>query len=54
VDVPGVGKVPMMKAALYPFDVEVAELFKVKNGKIREIEAFMISLPYRSDTGWDR
>ena len=54
VDVPGVGKVPMMKAALYPFDVEVAELFKLKNGKIREIEAQMISLPYRSDTGWDR
>jgi hypothetical protein len=54
VDVPGVGAVPMMKAALYPFDVEVAELFKVKNGKIREIEAYMISLPYRSDTGWDR
>jgi hypothetical protein len=54
VEVPGVGKVPMMKAALYPFDVEVAELFKVKNGKIREIEAYMISLPYRSDTGWDR
>ncbi len=54
VDVPGVGKVPMMKAALYPFDVEVAELFKLKDGRIREIEAQMISLPYRSETGWDR
>jgi hypothetical protein len=54
VDVPGVGKVPMMKAALYPFDVEVAELFKVKDGKLREIEAEMISLPYRSGTGWDQ
>jgi len=53
VDVPGVGKVPMMKAALYPFDVEVAELFKLKNRKIREIEAEMVSLPYRSRTGWD-
>ncbi|MEI9963861.1 MAG: hypothetical protein WDM92_03360 [Caulobacteraceae bacterium] len=54
VDVPGVGKVPMIKAALAPFDVEVAELFKLKHGKIREIEAEMVSLPYRSDTGWDR
>ena len=53
VDVPGVGKVPMMKAALYPFDVEVAELFKVVDGKLHEIEAEMISLPYRSETGWD-
>ena len=53
VEVPSIGKVPMMKAALYPFDVEVAELFKLKNRRIREIEAEMISLPYRSETGWD-
>jgi hypothetical protein len=33
--------------------VIVAELFKVRDGKITDIEAQMVSLPYRSDTGWD-
>lgn len=42
-----------IEAALNPMDVIVAELFKVDGGKITEIEAQMLSLPYRSDTGWD-
>jgi len=52
-EMPGKGKQKMIEAALNPMDVVVAELFKVKDGKIHEIEAQMVSLPYRSDTGWD-
>jgi len=47
------GKQKVMEAALNPMDVVVAELFKVRDGKIYDIEAQMVSLPYRSDTGWD-
>lgn len=50
---PGRGKVKFIEAALNPMDVVVAELFKVRNGQITDIEAQMVSLPYRSDTGWD-
>jgi len=52
-DSPGRGKVKFIEAALNPMDVVVAELFKVRDGKITDIEAQMVSLPYRSDTGWD-
>jgi hypothetical protein len=52
-DSPGRGKVKVMEAALNPMDVVVAELFKLQDGKITDIEAQMVSLPYRSDTGWD-
>jgi hypothetical protein len=29
------------------------EVFKVIDGSIREIEAFMVNLPYRTGSGWD-
>ena len=29
------------------------ELFKIQNGRIREIEANMVSLPYGAGSGWD-
>ncbi len=51
-DVPGVGKVPMVSAALRPFSVVIAETFEIKNGLIREIEADMTKLPYGAGTGW--
>ncbi len=54
VDVPGHGKQKMTAAALRPFDVVIAEAFRIKDGKIREVEAVMTSLPYGSDTGWDK
>jgi len=41
-------------AALRPFDVVIFEAFRIKDRKIREVEAVMTSLPYMSDTGWDR
>ncbi|MET0282634.1 MAG: hypothetical protein ABW278_16115 [Steroidobacteraceae bacterium] len=53
-DAPGRGKVKVMEGALNPMDVIVAELFKVQDGRITDIEAQMVSLPYRSDTGWDK
>jgi hypothetical protein len=51
-DVPGVGKVPMVPAALRPFSVVIAETFEIKGGLIREIEADMTKLPYGAGTGW--
>jgi hypothetical protein len=53
VEVPGVGTVEMIPIARRPFTVVVSELFKVVNGKIREIEAIMTSLPYGAKSGWD-
>ena len=53
VEVPGIGTVEMMPIARRPFTVVVSELFKIKNGKIREIEAIMTSLPYGAKSGWD-
>lgn len=42
----------MFPSALRPFNVVVSELFKIENGQIREIEAVMTELPYRSQTPW--
>jgi hypothetical protein len=53
VEVPGIGTVEMIPAARRPFTVAVHELFKVVSGKIREIEAIMIALPYGAGSGWD-
>jgi len=35
-----------MSAAKRPFNVDVAEAFRIKNGMIRKVEALMTSLPY--------
>jgi len=53
VEVPGLGTVEMIPIARRPFTVVVSELFKIKSGKIREIEAIMTSLPYGAKSGWD-
>ena len=36
----------MGAAATRPFAVDVAELFRIKDGQIRKVEALMVSLPY--------
>jgi hypothetical protein len=36
----------MGAAATRPFSVDVAELFRIKDGQIRKVEALMVSLPY--------
>lgn len=51
-DVPGIGKIDMPPSAKRPFSVEVAEFFKVENGKIRQVEGVQLALPYKSPTGW--
>jgi hypothetical protein len=53
-DVPGIGKIDMPPSAKRPFSVEVAEFFKIQNGKIRQIEGVQLALPYKSPTGWDK
>jgi hypothetical protein len=52
VDVPGVGKVDESPAALRPFSEEVAELFKIKDGKITAIVAVMTGLAFGGTSGW--
>jgi hypothetical protein len=54
VDVPGVGMVPALATTDRPFAVGIMEIFEVKDGKIHEIEAVMITLPYGAGTGWEK
>ena len=49
---PGVGKVDESAAALRPFSEEVAEIFKIKDGKIDSIIAVMTGLPFGDTSGW--
>ena len=51
-DVPGIGKIPMPPSAKRPFNVEVAEFFKIQNNKIRQVEGVQLALPYKQPTGW--
>ena len=51
-DVPGFGKIPMPPSAKRPFNVEVAEFFKIQNNKIRQVEGVQLALPYHQPTGW--
>ena len=52
VNVPGVGKVDESAAATRPFSEEVAELFKVKDGKLHDVVAVMVTLPYGATSNW--
>jgi len=51
-DVPGIGRIDMPPSAKRPFSVEVAEFFKIVNGKIRQVEGVQLALPYKQPTGW--
>ncbi|MGC2419533.1 MAG: hypothetical protein WA434_17450 [Candidatus Acidiferrales bacterium] len=52
VEVPGVGKLDESAAATRPFSEEVAELFKVENGKLHDVVAVMVTLPYGATSNW--
>jgi hypothetical protein len=52
-DIPGYGEYKYTGAAHRPFTTVIPEMFKIKNGKIVEIEATMASLPYGSRSHWD-
>jgi hypothetical protein len=51
-EVPGVGKIDMPLSAKRPFSVELAEFFKIENGKIRQVQGVQLALPYKSSMGW--
>jgi hypothetical protein len=50
VGVPGVESVPM---DFKPFDLPAAHIFKIRDGRIHEIEAMGFTMPYESKTGWE-
>ena len=50
VGVPGVESVPM---DFKPFDLPAAHIYKVRAGRIHEIEAMGFTMPYNSKTGWE-
>jgi hypothetical protein len=52
-NVPGYGYLKYSGATRRPFDTLIPEVFKVRDGKIVEIEATMPSLPFGSTTGWE-
>jgi len=37
----------------HPFTFEVAELFRIENGRIRQIEGIVFEAPYGMSTGWE-
>jgi hypothetical protein len=49
-NVPGVDEIPLNFG---PIDLQAAELFAVRGGKIHEIEAMGYLLPYNAKTGWE-
>ena len=36
-----------------PFDLPAVHIFKIRDGKIHEIEAMGFLIPYNSKTGWE-
>ncbi len=50
-NVPGVDSIDMN---FNPFDLPAAHVFKIRGGKIHEIEAMGFTLPYNSKTGWEQ
>ncbi len=53
VEVPGRGKMTMGRYSQWPNSTEIAELFKVKDRKIKEISAVIVTQPYKAPTGWE-
>jgi hypothetical protein len=51
-NIPGVGTVKMPPVTLRPFSVQVAELFKIKGGKIHQIQGVELTLPYMQPDAW--
>jgi hypothetical protein len=53
VEVPGHGKVALTGVtSAFPNTTEILESFRVKDGKIVGIYAYVNLLPYRQKTGW--
>jgi len=53
VEVPGRGKMTMGRYSQWPNSTEIAELFKIKDRKIKEITAVIVTQPYKMPNGWE-
>jgi hypothetical protein len=53
VKVVGVAGVDHVDMNFKPFDLPAAHIFKIRDGKIHEIEAMGFTMPYNSKTGWE-
>lgn len=53
VDVPGRGKMTMGKYSEWPNSTQIAELFKVKDRKLQEITAVIVTAAYKAPMGWE-
>jgi|SRR5215469_3813766 len=53
VEVPGRGKMTMGRYSTWPNSTEIAELFKIKNRKIKEITAVIVTAAYKAPMGWE-
>jgi len=51
-ELPGYGVVELPARTQYPRSMLVAELFKIRNGQIHYIEAFLTSVPLGTEPGW--
>jgi hypothetical protein len=43
----------MGRYSQWPNSTQIAELFKVKDRKIKEISAVIVTQPYKAPTGWE-
>ncbi len=53
VKIVGVQGVEKVDLKIKPFDLPAAHIFKIRDGKIHEIEAMGFIMPYNSKTGWE-
>lgn len=53
VEVPGRGKMTMGRYSQWPNSTQIAELFKIKDRKIKEITAVIVTQPYKMASGWE-
>ncbi len=53
VKIVGVPDVQKVDLNIKPFDLPAAHIFKISDGKIHEVEAMGIVIPYDSKTGWE-
>jgi hypothetical protein len=49
----GVSGVDHVDMNFKPFDLPAAHIFKIRDGKIHEVEAMGFMMPYNSKTGWE-
>lgn len=53
VEVPGRGKMTMGRYSTWPNSTQIAELFKIKDRKIKEITAVIVTAAYKAPMGWE-